>query len=270
MDAPLLSVRDLTIGFGGLWAVQELDFEVPDRAIVSLIGPNGAGKTTCLNSISGFVRATGSISYRGRELLSQPPHRRAALGIGRTFQSVQLFTSMTLLQNLLTGQHASLGGNVLLDMARLPILSEERAARKRARQILERLGIERFAHRRAGSLPFGVQKLAGVARALAGNPRLLLLDEPAAGLSRGEAAGLGMLISSLRDELGITILLVEHNMRLVMRISDLVVVLDHGRKLTEGVPQAVSRAPEVISAYLGTTDAFRVMEEVQDELTERP
>jgi branched-chain amino acid transport system ATP-binding protein len=265
----LLSLRDLAIAFGGVHAVEGLSFDVPKGAIVSLIGPNGAGKTTVLNSISGFVRARGSIHFEDMELLGKPAYRRAQLGIGRTFQNLQLFGSMTLLDNVLVGQHSSLAGNVFLDMLRVPVLADERRARQRAQELLRLLNIERLAHRRAEGLPFGVQKLAGVARALAMSPRLLLLDEPAAGLNPREAEGLAALIVSLRRELGVTILLVEHNMRLVMRISDRIVVLDEGRKLTEGLPGQIISDPAVIEAYLGTKIDPEVVKEVQDELVER-
>jgi branched-chain amino acid transport system ATP-binding protein len=247
----LLSLRDVSIAFGGVHAVEGVSFDVPEGAIVSLIGPNGAGKTTLLNSVSGFVKAAGSIRFRDVELIKQAPHRRAGLGIGRTFQNLQLFHSMTLLDNIIAGQHVRLGGNILQDIIRFPIVEREREAHARGLAVLSTLGIERYAHRRVGGLPFGVQKLAGVARALAPQPVLLLLDEPAAGLNRKEADTLGSMISSLRQELGVTILLVEHNMRLVMGISDHVVVLDDGMKLTEGSPREVIGNAEVIEAYLG-------------------
>jgi ABC-type branched-subunit amino acid transport system ATPase component len=284
---PLLSLRDVAIAFGGVHAVEDVGFDVPEGAILSLIGPNGAGKTTVLNSISGFVRARGSIRYRspasgrGRqepgvtwvELIGKPAFRRAELGIGRTFQNLQLFQSMTLLDNVMAGQHSSIAGNVLYDMLWFPVFAEERRARRRALELLRLLGIERYAARRADGLPFGVQKLAGVARALAVNPRLLLLDEPAAGLNAHEATALADLIVRLRQELGVTVLLVEHNMRLVMRISDYVVVLDEGRKLTEGLPDQVGRDPAVIEAYLGAHVSAAVEAEVEmevrDELAER-
>lgn len=264
----LLSVRDLTISFGGVRAVDSLSFDVPAASIVALIGPNGAGKTTVLNGVSGFVRASGSIRYGGTEMVRKPAHARASLGIGRTFQTALLFTSMSLLDNVLTGEHTRLGGNILFDVLRFPVAAREAAGRARALEILRTLGIEGYASRNVADLPFGVQKLAGVARALAVRPRLLLLDEPAAGLNAAEVQSLGGTVRALRDELGVAILLVEHNMRLVMSISDRVIVLDQGTKLIEGPPREVAQNSAVIEAYLGTVEEA-VAREVQDELADR-
>jgi branched-chain amino acid transport system ATP-binding protein len=251
---PLLSVKALTITFGGVHAVENVSFDARRGEITSLIGPNGAGKTTVLNGISGFVRCNGSILFEDVQLMRQPAYRRASLGIGRTFQNLQLFGSMTLLDNVLAGQHAQMPGNMLMDIARIPVLARERAARERARAVLTLMGIERYADRRVDTLPFGIQKLAGVARAVAIRPRLLLLDEPGAGLNRQESTDLGVVILGLKKELGLAILLVEHNMRLVVGVSDRVVVLDSGRKVTEGSPQDVTTNPLVIEAYLGSTE----------------
>ena len=267
MEDSLLSIRQVTITFGGLHAVEDLSFEVCAGQIVSLIGPNGAGKTTLLNSVSGFVPARGSIRHKGVELLGQPAYRRAGLGIGRTFQNLQLFGSMTLLDNVLVGQHAVLRGSLALDLLRLPVLERERQGRERAMHILEQLGLERYAGRRVDQLAFGLQKLAGVARALASRPDLLLLDEPAAGLNQHESGELGDLLLKLRDEMSVTILLVEHNMKLVMGISDRVVVLDQGQKLAEGLPSEVRTDRSVIEAYLGSVHDTRVVAEVQRELS---
>ena len=268
-EEPALSIRHVTIAFGGVHAVDDLSFDVPAGSIVSLIGPNGAGKTTLLNSISGFVRARGSIRFRQVELLRQPAYRRAGLGIGRTFQNLQLFSAMTLLDNVRTGQHAVVGGNLLLDVLRSPVVARERKITERSLALLASLGLETYAQQRADRLPFGVQKLAGVARALAARPELLLLDEPAAGLNHQEASVLGELLRSLCRKMGITVLLVEHNMRLVMRISDRVIVLHQGRKLAEGAPGEVAQNPLVVEAYLGAVEDWATAEEVFDELIDR-
>lgn len=251
-----LAVRDLSISFGGVSAVDGVSFDVPPRAIVGLIGPNGAGKTTVLNSVSGFVPAHGSIRWGEAELLSLPASRRAILGIGRTFQNVQLFAGMTLLQNVLTGMHSRLRGTILTGLLGFPVRPEERQARTEALDILESLYIGAYAERLVDTLPFGVQKLAGVARALASHPSLLLLDEPAAGLNRQEVDRLGGLIRSLRADHHTAILLVEHNMSLVMDVCDRIVVLDGGVLLAEGPPESVRINPAVITAYLGGGVAY--------------
>lgn len=264
---PLLCLRDVTANFGGIRAVDRLSFDVAAGTIVSLIGPNGAGKTTVFNVISGFVRARGSVRFSGVELLGRPPYRRSGLGLGRIFQNLQLFDDMTLLDNILVGEHASLGGNVLFDLVRFPLAARERTARMRATEIARMLGLQDYLHRPARTLPLGFQKLAGVARALAGGTEMLLLDEPAAGLSRQESEALGDLIVGLRHDIGLTILLVEHNMRLVMGISDRVVVLREGRKLAEGSPAEIRRNPAVIEAYLGGTDWLEDLPEDQHRLS---
>jgi len=265
----ILHLQDVTIAFGGIRAVDQLSFDIRTGAILSLIGPNGAGKTTVLNGISGFVPARGSIRFDGRELIGRAAHRRAGIGIGRTFQNLQLFGEMTLLDNVLVGQHAVMGGNILLDLLGFPVARREAVAREQAMAILGRFGLERYASRPARVLPFGIQKLAGVARAVAAEPSLLLLDEPAAGLNRAESGRLGELIQRLRGDFGLTILLVEHNMRLVMDISDHIVILDDGRKLAEGPPREVAGNPAVIEAYLGSTRDDIAVEEVRDGLVDR-
>ncbi|GAC1443375.1 MAG: ABC transporter ATP-binding protein [Chloroflexota bacterium] len=267
MNEPLMMLRNVTVAFGGVRAIDGLTFNVAAGEFLSLIGPNGAGKTTVLNCISGFVRARGSILYRGRNLLREPAHRRATLGVGRTFQNLQLFGSMTLLDNVMTGQHVLIGGNVLLDILRFPVVNRERQARARALEILRMLDIDRYSGRRAETLPFGIQKLGGVARALALNPDVLLLDEPAAGLNTQETADLGAMVVKLQRELGLTVLLVEHNMRLVMKVSDRIVVMDGGRKLMEGEPSEVINCPEVIAAYLGRVSDPRTVEEIRSGLS---
>ena len=252
-----LRVEGLSIGFGGVRVVQDLAFDVGDGEIVSLIGPNGAGKTTVLNCVGGLTRAQrGSIHYAGRDLIGMPAHARARLGIGRTFQNLHLFGCMTAMENLLVAQHTRIRTGLFHDLLRLPARGEERRAREHARDLLGRLDLGQVAQVRADTLPFGQQKMLGVARCLAFGPRLVLLDEPAAGLNQAEAQALGAFIRALRTWYGdgrVAVLLVEHNMGVVMRISDRVIVLAGGTKLAEGQPEEVRRLPRVIEAYLGPT-----------------
>jgi len=253
----LLAVRGITVRFGGLTAINALDLDVREGQIFALVGPNGAGKTTLLNCLSGFVRpAEGTITFAGAALLPLGRHRRAALGIARTFQNVQLFATMTVLDNLLTAQHALLRAGLFTGLLPFgPAVREDRGARERARETLALLGIERYADNIAGALPFGVQKLVGVARALVLKPRLLLLDEPAAGIPHAEVTHLADALRRWRDELGMTLLLIEHNMPLVQSVADTVCVLDYGRKLAEGAPKTVLADPAVLEAYLGRDGA---------------
>lgn len=253
MPLPLLEIRGLTVRFGGLVAVSELDMKVEQGQIFVLVGPNGAGKTTVLNCISGFIRPdSGSITFEGRQVLPLGRHRRAALGIGRTFQNQQLFTSMTVLENLLTAQHTRLRAGVFQGMLPFgPAKAEDAKARSHALATLALLGLERYAGTTVATLPFGVQKLVGVARALVLRPRLILLDEPAAGLPHQEIAPFAARLRGFRDELGVTLLLIEHNMHLVQAVADHICVLDYGRKLAEGTTKAVLADPAVLEAYLG-------------------
>lgn len=254
---PLLEIRQLTVRFGGLLAVDALDLEVRAGEVYALVGPNGAGKTTVLNCISGFTRPTsGSITLRGVPLLPLNAAKRAALGIGRTFQNVQLFASMTVLENLLTAQHAQLRAGVFAGV--LPFGTaprEDQRARERARETMARLGLEPYADAVVSALSFGIQQMVGVARALILHPQLLLLDEPAAGVPQQGIETLGASIRQWRDELGMTILLIEHNMSLVQAVADTVCVLDYGETLACGTPREVLTQPAVLEAYLGRGDS---------------
>jgi branched-chain amino acid transport system ATP-binding protein len=256
MSRAQLEVRGLDHAFGGLQAVSDVSFEVPERSITALIGPNGAGKTTLFNLISGLLRPDrGSIRLDGQELTGLAAHRIAGLGIARTFQTVRLFPRLSALENVMVGRHTRSRAGFLAGMLNLPwTWREERAIRAKARELLLELGLAECAGEAAGSLSFRHQRLVEIARALASEPRLLLLDEPAAGLNLQETEELASLICRIRDR-GITVLLVEHDMSLVMDISDLVIVLNYGRKLAEGAPAEIQRDPEVIKIYLGGNHA---------------
>ena len=255
MTEPLLEVLGLGRRFGGVDALADTSFTVAPGQITAVIGPNGAGKTTLFNVVAGAVPPSqGSVRLGGRDITGLQPFQRVRLGLARTFQNLQVFREMTALQNVMVGRHARTGGGMLAGLLGLPAARrEERGTAARSAVLLERVGLGAYAGQLAGSLGFGQLKLLEVARALACEPRLLLLDEPAAGLPHREAERLGVLLQDLVAE-GMTILLVEHNVRLVMSLSHHVVVLDHGRLIAEGEPAAVRRNPDVIAAYLGTED----------------
>lgn len=253
--APLLAVRDVTVRFGGIVALDRVSFEVAAGQIVGLIGPNGAGKTTLFNCLSRLYQPqAGDILFEGRSVLGLSRHRMAVLGLGRTFQNLALFPSLTVLQNVMVGFHSRTRGDMLSEALRLPWVGREEArARAQAIELLRFVGLEPLAHHPAAGLPYGTLKRVELARALATQPKLLLLDEPAGGLNHGEVAELASLLRAIRDQRGVTVLLVEHHMALVMQVSDRVVVLDFGRKIAEGTPAEIQRHPEVIRAYLGSS-----------------
>ena len=252
--APLLVVRGLTKRFGGLVANRDVDFDVPERGIISLIGPNGAGKTTFFNQLTGMMPPTsGTIEFKGVNLIGLPPHAIVQLGIGRTYQNIRLFNDMTVLANVMVGRHARMKAQWYQAILHLPnVRHEEELTRARARELLELVGLpQRYEDTLARNLPYGDQRRLEIARALASDPLLLLLDEPTAGMNPGETATMTEFIGQLRESLGLSILLIEHDMKVVMGVSDRITVLDYGERIAEGEPDEIRRNPKVIEAYLG-------------------
>lgn len=251
---PLLELRGTGIRFGGLRAVQDLDLSLPKGTLHGLIGPNGAGKTTVFNLITGIYPPTeGAILFDGQDLAGKGPSRVAAGGIGRTFQNIRLFAGLTVLENVKVGLHRHLSASILEQVLRLPrFWSDDRLADGEARTLLETMGLSQVAELGAEQLPYGLRRRLEIARALATRPKLLLLDEPAAGMNPSEADELMHLIRFVRDTFGVTILLIEHHMPVVMGICERITVLDHGARIAEGTPQQIRNDPVVIEAYLGT------------------
>ena len=248
-----LEVRNLTIRFGGLVAINNISFSIPEGGLIGLIGPNGAGKTTCFNLLTGvYTPTSGEILFRGEELHDEAPHRICHLGVARTFQNIRLFKEMTVLENLLVSLHPERNYGLLSALFALPSFRKrEEELREKAMILLKRMGLDSMAHLQAKNLPYGAQRKVEIARALATDPHLLLLDEPAAGMNPTETAQLADLIVGIRKEFNVTILLIEHDMSLVMKICEQIHVLDYGELIASGDPASIRNNPRVIEAYLG-------------------
>lgn len=249
----LLRFEEVTLRFSGLTALSSVSFDVPKGIVFSLIGPNGAGKTTLLNCLSRFYTPQeGQVLYNGENLLSYKPHQLIAKGLSRSFQNIELFQGMSVEENLLVGYHSRLQQSSIAAALRLPsVRKQERDAQQHVQDLMEQLGIQQYAKHAVGSLPYGVQKRIDIGRALASNPQLLLLDEPAAGMNEAESAELAEFISLLPTRLGLTVMMIEHDMSMVMRISSLIAVLDFGKLIAVGTPAEIQENPAVIAAYLG-------------------
>jgi branched-chain amino acid transport system ATP-binding protein len=254
---PLLEVKDLSLRFGGLLALEGVGFTAEAGEVTAVVGPNGAGKTSAINCISGVLRpAGGTVLFEGRDVTGLVAHRFSRLGLVRTFQNLRIFSRMNVLENIMVGLHGTTGREFLSAMLRLPgFRVQEEAIRSRAWESLELFGLGGVAFRPAGQLAYGDQKRLELARAMVSRPKLILLDEPVAGLNAAETEMVGELIQTIRGQ-GVGVVLVEHDMSLVMRVSDKVVVLSGGRKIAEGSPSVIQRNPEVISTYLGGGEEF--------------